>query len=376
MLRKGEIRSLTGLRGIAACFVVIYHFYSGVADKGRVGIFINHGYMAVDIFFMLSGFVMALTYQRDFFDAISIRNHSAFLYKRLSRIFPLYVFALLTVLVFPYVGINTGSGFTLWQVTTNALMIQCWGLSGSIVVPSWSISTEFFAYLVFPILMAWTLRVGGARSITMGFACVVLLTFVAARSNSTVGVAGRKGPLDISVGTTMYPLLRCLSEFALGLLAYRATQVAKIMRVAEWRRTADLLALAIVALLAVRGADLVIALLFLPLIVSLAVEKSSTARLLGHPVIYWLGMISYSIYLMHTVVEMAVDAPIRHVLMAMHVPHAYSYGHLPIAGLVVIVSALTFYGIEKPARNWFRTVAGLSRGAIEMNAGLDKAAQV
>ena len=172
----------------------------------------------------------------------------------------------------------------------------------------------------------------------------------------------------------MYPLLRCLSEFALGLLAYRATQVAGIMHVAGWRFTADLLALAIVGLLVVRGDDLVIALLFIPLIISLATEASVVARLLGHPVIYWLGMISYSIYLMHAVVDVTFDVPIRHVLAAMHVPHAYSFSYLVTIGLVIVISALTFYGIEKPARNWFRMIAGLRRGAVEMNAGSGRAA--
>ena len=94
MLRQGEIRSLTGLRGIAACFVVIFHFYHVILNKGRIGTALNHGYMAVDMFFMLSGFVLALTYQRDFLSRGSLRKHFNFLYKRLSRIFPLYIFAL------------------------------------------------------------------------------------------------------------------------------------------------------------------------------------------------------------------------------------------------------------------------------------------
>ena len=255
-------------------------------------------------------------------------------------------------------------------------MIQSWDLSSSIVVPSWSISTEFLAYLLFPILIIMTLRGRGVRSVAVGIACLALLVFVGTRSDAVLSATDRKGPLDVAVGTTIYPILRCLSEFALGLLAYRATQVARIMRIAQWSFTADLLTLAIIGLLTVRGTDLMIALLFIPLIISLATEASVTARLLGRPVIYWLGMVSYSIYLMHMVVEIAFDAPIQHVLKSMRVSHAYSFSHLAVAGLVIPISALTYYGIEKPARNWCRMIAGLRRGAVEMNAGSGRAAGV
>ena len=353
---------------------MIFHFYHVILNTGRVGVALNHGYMAVDMFFMLSGFVMAFTYQRCFLGGISLHKYIGFLYKRLSRIFPLYVFAVSIAVVLPYVGLAQPSTHTPSQLITNALMIQAWGLSGSIILPSWSTSTEFLGYLLFPILVIMTLRGSGPRGVVVGIACVALLVFVATRSDLDVSTNDRRGPLDIAVGTTVYPLLRCLSEFILGLLAYRATQVARIMRVAGWRFTADLLVLAIVGLLAVHGADLVIALLFIPLIISLATEASVTARLLGRPAIYWLGMISYSIYLMHIVVETAFDAPIQHVLKTMHVSQAYSLSHLAIVGLVIAISTLTFYGIEKPARNWFRTIAGLRRGAVEMNAGSGEAA--
>ena len=78
MLKRGEIRALTGIRGIAACFVVIYHFYFGVLNKGSAGVILSHGYMAVDLFFVLSGFVMALTYQDKFLGRYSFGSHISF----------------------------------------------------------------------------------------------------------------------------------------------------------------------------------------------------------------------------------------------------------------------------------------------------------
>jgi peptidoglycan/LPS O-acetylase OafA/YrhL len=57
-----EIRALTGLRGLAAIFVVVFHEAGNFSGDGPAATFLRHGYNAVDLFFVLSGFVMALTY--------------------------------------------------------------------------------------------------------------------------------------------------------------------------------------------------------------------------------------------------------------------------------------------------------------------------
>lgn len=61
-----EIRALTGLRGIAAILFVVFHEAGNFAGTGPAATFLRHGYNAVDLFFVLSGFVMALTYRAKF----------------------------------------------------------------------------------------------------------------------------------------------------------------------------------------------------------------------------------------------------------------------------------------------------------------------
>ena len=99
-----QIRPLTGIRGLAASYVVAYR--APVLSWIRQSEFLRHGYLAVDLFFVLSGFVMAMSYSRMFASGFSPRHYGAFLIRRLARIYPLYLlvtctygFAMLTNLV-------------------------------------------------------------------------------------------------------------------------------------------------------------------------------------------------------------------------------------------------------------------------------------
>ena len=92
----GEIKSLTSLRGIAAMAVVIEHFSATAEQHAAVSVpsLVAHGYLAVDLFFVLSGFIMAYTYLGTF-EAHGIRAFPNFLGKRVARIVPLNTAVLL-----------------------------------------------------------------------------------------------------------------------------------------------------------------------------------------------------------------------------------------------------------------------------------------
>src|SRR3979490_2903480 len=92
----GEIRSLTGLRGIAALWVVALHLEFTRAP------FINNGYLGVDLFFVLSGYVMALNYG---WPRMRLGDYCRFLRKRLARTYPLYVFTAVAAYCLAYFGI-------------------------------------------------------------------------------------------------------------------------------------------------------------------------------------------------------------------------------------------------------------------------------
>ena len=90
MSERREIRSLTGLRGIAALYVVLFHYLDGLSYTTPRNVFLAHGYLAVDLFFVLSGFVMTLTYSGMFQAGSSFALFRIFLGRRIARVYPLY----------------------------------------------------------------------------------------------------------------------------------------------------------------------------------------------------------------------------------------------------------------------------------------------
>jgi peptidoglycan/LPS O-acetylase OafA/YrhL len=162
-----QIRALTGLRGVAACWVVVYHLvgYEAYAPTGLAGNFIRHGYLAVDVFFLLSGFVMALSYWQLFDRNPSIQTYAVFLLRRLARLYPLYAVIIAVMLVLQIAGVShalsrTDFGAPLME---NLLLVQAWGFGNSLNAPAWSISTEFAAYLLFPLILLCVFRGGGGE---------------------------------------------------------------------------------------------------------------------------------------------------------------------------------------------------------------------
>lgn len=355
MLKQPEIRALTGLRGVAACLVMLYHFMPEAVGPGPAGVFLRHGYLAVDLFFVLSGFVMAMTYAGDFRLGFRPGAYGRFLLKRLGRVYPLYVATTLLCALGFYAGLGAPpSGAAL---AGNLLMVQGWGIAESLNGPGWSISTEFAAYLLFPLLTAGVLF-GGWRmaGLAAGLSLAALL-WIAGLPDAALLSAGRYGPLDVYDPGTLYPVLRCLAGFTLGLVAWRLASLPRLRPLAESPRLGTALALAALLLLALRGSDVLAVLLFVPLIIALATGRSAAARLLEAAPVHWLGTISYSIYLVHRPVIDFLRPPLRSLLEGWQVPHAYSAANLVLLPLALALAALTFYAIEKPGRQLSRMLA-------------------
>ena len=154
-------------------------------------------------------------------------------------------------------------------------------------------------------------------------------------------------------------MLRCLAGFSLGLLSFRLWSVPAVRRVAARPFAADVVFAAIVVLMLVHGTDVALVLLFVPLVVALASGRSLTARAMETAVVHWLGLISYSIYLVHQLLFDQAREPVIQALGSLHVPHAYTLGNLLTFGLLLLLSTMCFYGIEKPGRDLSRRLLGL-----------------
>lgn len=373
-LRRGEIRALTGLRGVAACCVMLYHFHNYKGSSGPLHRMIFHGYLAVDLFFVLSGFVMALTYARSFQIQPSFSMFSAFLYKRIARTYPLYlVITLLTILAIYMQWIKQPVP-TVTTISLNLLLCQSWGLAKSIGGPTWSISTEFAAYLLFPVLASKVVNGRPLWRWLAGALGIAALLTVSTRSSAELhqvilGQPHRDGPLDAHgdayVSSSIYQLLRCLGGFTLGVLAYALSFTSPLKKAKGYRGLTDALVVTILVLLAVPDSDVVIALLFAPLVILLGSERGIVARIMRSAVVYWLGMVSYSIYLCHFFILHLLQPPIRSFLAKRHIDHV-SLVTVLLTAIVMAVSTLTYCGIEKPARDWLRRYSGGKKSSIAL----------
>jgi peptidoglycan/LPS O-acetylase OafA/YrhL len=347
-----EIRPLTSLRGLAALLVVVFHFrlVTGDAfDIERHTAFFAGGYLWVDFFFVLSGFVIAYAYAGAFAGE-GLRPYGSFLWRRLARIWPLHVFVLLMLVPTelakyvigwhdrpPFTTGNTGGEFL-----AGVALVHSWGIFDHLTWnwPSWSISTEWAAYLLFPALLPPLYRSRLAAviaAVPLLLGGLVLLVELHPR-----------GDLDI---TYDFGVVRCLLSFGLGICAHRLFCEIRQRRLAL---PADgLLALALAAAVAILhfGLHPVLAVAAFFLVVPLAaLAGGPVSRLLASPPLHYLGLISYSIYLVQYPVQRVVHMLLRSRWGEQLDPAVAATALALTVVAVVALSALTYRFVELPAR--------------------------
>lgn len=371
----GFFVTLEPLRGIAALIVVVYHavWLNPVTDSR----FFTNGALMVDFFFVLSGFVICHSYG----DRLSkARDLGRFLWLRLGRLYPLH-FAFLMVFVLietvKYVAqvrygiIADKPAFTVngaGAFIANVFLVQALSFSAPLTFnyPSWSISVEFYAYVLF----------GMVRML-----CGRGLAFVLASGLIVIGAAavlltGRQ--FSLADSGNGWAFFRCCGGFFLGVLTYfsyrhtvarRPTEGAKLFE--AWLAPA-VLGLTIVFLsfelkaawsylLPLLGAALIYTTVSFP-------NRALSALLTTAP-LRWLGKVSYSIYMVHAAIVwtltqcLTVILKIPHVIIAgdSHVATSPLVGLITLAiyiPMVLVLSHFTFHWIEDPFRKKSRRLIG------------------
>jgi peptidoglycan/LPS O-acetylase OafA/YrhL len=356
-----SLPGLTGLRGLAALWVVLYHYcslYLPALDADWLGGLMSRGYLAVDLFFLLSGFVLAHVYS-DVAERQGFAFFRSFMRARVARIYPLHLFvlALFVAMAFAVRGVHyalDGSYYplpltgarSLEALVANVFMLQ--GVQASELswnYPAWSISVEFAAYLLFPLVIGLLWRVSG-RSLFV--AAVAALAAVWALAY----VAG--GDMNQWDGPTA--VWRCLPQFFLGCICYRVYRD----RLIDARAWAGLVFPVTLLMLYFDYRDVVVVTLF-PLIILCAVSARGTAgRILNARPVVLLGEISFSVYLVHGLVQHATT----HALNALDLDQtefsvAHSWLALSLMLLAVFVLSIASYRFfEKPVRRWLNERPG------------------
>ena len=292
---RAEILAFTALRGLAAWWVAIYHFDEVLPVHGPFERFIVNGPLAVDLFFVMSGYVMALSYGAAFESGISWRGYGRFMGLRLARIYPLHIVMLIGFLSVPIALELTGRP-PLWghlqpdAFVASVFLVQNW-FNGDLDwnVPAWSISTELMFYLLFPAAVFLLAKV--VRNIGLVLlAGVATLLFLALAFGS-------------ASYTDEFGLMRCLPECLLGMLLFHSARLAPMGPTGS----AGLFCVSIGAMgldAARLGTDqATMPLAFACLLWSLTEPRFWVSRLLSNPVLLWLGRVSFSTYLAHFLVK-------------------------------------------------------------------------
>ncbi|WP_299323556.1 acyltransferase [Parasphingopyxis sp.] len=345
MTAKPDLAALTALRGIAAWYVVLYHIRTSSADllpPFLLDIFAK-GYLAVDFFFLLSGFVIWLSY-RDRIAENGIAAIPGFLARRFARIYPLHFVILCGAMVFALVLAATGrsspEAYPWQELPLHLLLIQNWGFTTALSWndPAWSISVEMAAYLLFPLIALGT----DWRAISTPILLALIGLFALALHSFFVAM---DAPI-LDANITQTGLLRCLIQFTIGTilcalwLRWRDRAIAMAALSA-----AGGIAVGALALTGVIAETLAVPLAFSGLLLTAALTATMPRNPLAARPLHYLGEISYATYLAHFLLFV--------LFKLLFVDDSGQIGAGGLAGFLVltfIVSALLYHLVERPAQ--------------------------
>ncbi len=357
------ITSLTPLRGIAALLVAVYHFNGWIIAfvQPTNSLFVAKCYMMVDLFFIMSGFIIMHVYKETFTSAITLKAFKNFIIARFARIYPLHFFTLFVLIVFFYIR-RGGSGSLINNpaaIPTNLLLLQSFGIHKFPTwnVPSWSISAEWWAYVAFPVMCLFLFK----KRI---LAIIVMILFIVMTYISIMYFLPRHDPFNPAAivpptldATYNYGFLRGLAGFMIGMLIYLSYLNIFIKKLFGSDIFCVICISLVVVIMHFGLSDLIFIPMFAMLVLSLACNNSTVSKVFNNRILQFLGNISYSIYLTHAIICLVIILALNLLQIRSQRPIIFPFLTgaslcLVYLLLVIAVSAVTYYIIEKPCRNW------------------------
>lgn len=356
---KLHFESLDALRGIAAILVVIFHIFEIFSGGDHTKQLLNHGYLAVDFFFLLSGFVIGYAYD-DRWNKTSLRG---FFKRRLIRLHPMIIAGMLigaicfyfsaSAVLFPPVSetpvwkmiVYMLIGFTLLPVPIT-MDIRGWGEMHPLNGPAWSLFFEYIANILYALfLRRLSTRILSALALLAG---INLIWFAVSNANGDVIGGWSLSQEQLYVGFT-----RLLFPFLAGLVLSR---VFKPIRIKYAFLLSSVLLTLLLVMPRVGGTEhlwmnglydsLTIIFLF-PLIIVIGASGEPAGRL--KPVSRFLGDISYPLYIVHF--------PFAYIFYAWVVNNGITLMQaLPYGLILLVFSIVLSYAIfrfyDVPVRKW------------------------
>jgi peptidoglycan/LPS O-acetylase OafA/YrhL len=351
-LSRAHLAPLTGVRGIAALWVMLLHLvvvmsalFPGSWAQGFRFV-ASPGFLGVDLFFILSGFVISYNHVETFAGGVGGTAYRRFMSSRFARVYPVHLVILFALVVavrvmHAPVGTTDPARWSTGQLIESLLLIHAWtGHAAAWNAVSWSISCEWFVYLLFPWFAALThtrLRQGSARSLWS--VIIGLLTLPA-----IVAIAWPDAPARLLLQVT------CL--FAAGCVLHELHRRGSKPGIAEGVPGLLTVCLVLGAAYCVhRGWSAYVTVpLIAPIMAGLARGRGALSRFLSTPVMGYAGRLSFSLYMTHYVWLWLAQYlfPLSRwseASLAARVAMAACY-----TAPMFLIAAATYHWIEQPAR--------------------------
>ncbi|MEG3123309.1 acyltransferase family protein [Sphingomonas sp. GB1N7] len=344
-----QIKSNTGLRGVAALIVVAYHLqFAGYRLPFKVASdLFDRGYLMVDLFFILSGFI--LTYVHRAKNSVDYVDYQNFMITRFIRIYPLHIFCLSYLLIVAggadLILFATGyktvfldwSIFSLKLLLAQITLINGWFFTRSgWNTPTWSISVEILSYAIFPFLAFFLTKRRIATTVILLFSALfyVIISFYFENLDFIGRIA----------------VLRCFAGFGLGMIICHKRMLidnisGKILSIFQ------LLILCGIFLAMKKNInDGMIIPLLCGLVLFTSCDRGLLSDIISGKIFQFLGKISYSIYLNHVCLLLIVQPIWSRMIVAIN--RSFYFDSLwlyPIFfGLVIAISTVTYRYVELP----------------------------
>lgn len=376
MADNQRFRALDSWRGIAAIMVALFHLSLNNHVVG-LGVMKNAS-LFVDFFFVLSGFVLTHAYASALEAGMPFRKYVLL---RVGRLWPLHIFMILVLVALEFNAIRLISvGYYAPRPTfavsdqrdipmliVNALLVQgLWFIHRvGWNEPAWSISTEFWACLVFGLMAATMTK----RRLLLGAIAMVTLCFAA---------------LSLLPGTTYmgtdlrFAFLQTCGCFFLGHLIYRGRDIVRLP--ARWATTLEIASVAtMLAILSLLDPDvgspwlMVVPIAFAAVVFVFSFEQGRLSAVLLRKPFLLIGTVSYSIYLVHATIATIMGPQARACLVDARIPYCEPYvwlarfvpapqfyfDEVTIAYLLIImaVACVTYALVEEPGRRASKWIA-------------------
>ncbi|TYA86783.1 acyltransferase family protein [Seonamhaeicola marinus] len=381
MTSKPYLHNLTALRGIAAILVAVlhFHFFLGPIMPYKNAPVIDKLYLMVDLFFILSGFIMCYVYEGSFKIGVKKQNYKNFLIARLARIYPLHVLTLLAEVFiflfilsigkFDFLPLPKQNMFNLNAIPTNLTFLHTVGFHdfASWNSPSWSLGAEWWAYILFPFLFIFFRKLKNTNWIVgliMAIGGWLCIEFILAGMEPFMHFPPNPEKRTLNV-IWHYGTIRGIVGFVAGMVVWQMYNKSKFKEVLAngW----VLLIFTLLSILSMQFSwyDTVTVVCFSVIILSIAYGSFRINKFFSFKPLRLLGDWSFSIYLWHMILINLVrlyffcqltEPAKKFLLRPWQGEPAYVILLLLLVFLLLtsLVGWLSFKYIETPTRQWIK----------------------